>query len=109
MKSFDVIRNDKHLDGLRLCENDRGVRVTISMNRNEVNWLIDSVIFTGSSGGHLGEEAYGSYLYSISDTLLILEWKIFGAVGAKRKSFQMPVHPSRLSGRRLVETYESSV
>lgn len=42
-KSFDIICNRKKLDGLRIYENGRGNRISIHLNKLEVEWLIENL------------------------------------------------------------------
>lgn len=71
-KSFDVIRNGKLLDGLRLCKNGKGFRVTISLVKKEVTWLVDSLSgFYWYKGGVM----WGKKLMGCNRTLwLALYW-----------------------------------
>lgn len=41
--TFDLISDGRQTDGLRICENGRGYRVTIFLENEEVKWFLESL------------------------------------------------------------------
>lgn len=42
-KSFDVVCEGRKMEGLRITENGRGFRVSISLEEEDVVWLLDAL------------------------------------------------------------------
>lgn len=112
--TFDIVFGGKKLDGLRIYENRRGIRISITLNKREVDWIVESL---SNFYWNKGRENGIKILKVIID---ISSWLWFGTKGAQilcyrrkeislLKEFLFRVVSRRANGGALWKPFSSSL